>query len=579
MRRVPSFLDDAISAAQNRLGIVDKPLENKKKTETRPSLLELNFKSKPRISLPIHSQNKKSWLTKHDEVNELKYKDNSLNKKSRGPIWKVALDELNKTEENSQLTTVNHETQSIWPPLLSTNIRKNMNNWYVVEENRQLTKTMESIIQRPGSHLNPIHIKGDTGVGKTHISLATCYEIQSIYGDESVRIIRSSTLIDNSKELPTMAQNINNLKIILIEDFEELKSNLSRMQSLSNWLIWNINNGIQIIITSNGTIDLDSLGGDTKRLLESSITFNIDNYADTSKMRILRRIATERNVVLSDEHLSILISTKKNLPSLLSAFEKFVIAQKDGTLSANPEEAIASLDGVQTLYNSMFSEDISKSVKDIALKTVESTEIKDFELNSDDFVVDINNLPELNETISKTSEIFEQDDEIISNWNKDLNLPADKIEPVELLEELSEHGLERMVDVGVAFEKYNDILDNIESRIKHISKTLEDSDTETLLLLADEMSDLEYSLQDLKPLISSLDSNPLSKVPESQIELPNLDKLKQLDEYIPDNEWNIDSEDIEMDDLLEIQLDPVNNPVLIPITNENSDNRINFAEE
>ena len=32
-----------------------------------------------------------------------------------------------------------------------------------------------------------------------------------------------------------------------------------------------------------------------------------------------------------------------------------------------------------------------------------------------------------------------------------------------------------------------------------------------------------------------------------------------------------------MDDLLEIQLDPVN-PVL-SITNENSDNRINFAEE
>ena len=81
------------------------------------------------------------------------------------------------------------------------------------------------------------------------------------------------------------------------------------------------------------------------------------------------------------------------------------------------------------------------------------------------------------------------------------------------------------------------------------------------------------------PLISTLDSNPLSKVTESQIELPNLDKLKQLDEYIPDNEWNIDSEDIEMDDLLDIQLSPVNYPVLIPINNENSDNRIYFAEE
>ena len=227
----------------------------------------------------------------------------------------------------------------------------------------------------------------------------------------------------------------------------------------------------------------------------------------------------------------------------------------------------------------MFTEDISKSVKDIAFNTVESTKIKDFELNSDDFILDLNNLPELNETSSKTSEIFEHDNEIISNWNKDLNLPTEKIEPVELLGELSEHGLDRMADVGMAFEKYNDILNNIESRIKHISKTLEDSDTETLLLLADEMSDLEYSLQDLKPLISSLDRKPLSKVPENQLELPNLDKLKQLDEYIPDNEWNIDSEDIEMEDLLDIQLSPVNYPVLIPINNEKSDNRIYFAEE
>ena len=131
----------------------------------------------------------------------------------------------------------------------------------------------------------------------------------------------------------------------------------------------------------------------------------------------------------------------------------------------------------------------------------------------------------------------------------------------------------------MAFEKYNDILNNIESRIKHISKTLEDSDTETILQLADEMSDLEYSLQDLKPLISSLDRKPLTKIPENEIELPNLDKLKELDEYIPENEWNIDSESIEMEDLLDAQLSPINFPVLIPIANSNSENNFGFAEE
>ncbi len=572
MKRVPSFLDDAISAAQKRLGIDNKPVENKRKTDTRPSLLELNYKSKPRVSLPIHSHHKKSWLIKNDD--ELSFKENNLSKKTtRGPIWKVALDELNKNEHDTTDLTFNEVNSTNWPPVLSSNISKTMDSWHVVEENRQLTKTIEAVIKRPGSHLNPIHIKGTPGVGKTHISLATGYEIQSLYGNESVRIIRSSTLADNSNELPTLAQNILNLKMIIIEDFEELENNLSRMQALSNWLIWNINNGIQIIITSNGTINLEQQSGDTKRLLESSIMFNINEYTNTSKMRILRRIGNERNVILSDEHLSILVSTKKNLPSLLSAFEKFVIAQKDGTLSANPEEAIANLDGVKTLYNTMFSEDIINSAKDIASKTIESTEIKDFDLNSDsielnlDLDLDLENLPELNELHSKSNEIIEEDNQIISKWNENLNLPTKEVESSELLGELSGHGLERMVDVGMAFEKYNDILENIESRITDISKTLEDSDTETLLQLADEMSDLEYSLQDLKPLISVLDKESFTIEPEKEIDLPNLDKLKELDEYIPNNEWNLDSEKIEMEDLLDGELNPVNYPVLIPTNN------------
>ena len=572
MKRVPSFLDDAISAAQKRLGIDNKPVENKRKTDTRPSLLELNYKSKPRVSLPIHSHHKKSWLIKNDD--ELSFKENNLSKKTtRGPIWKVALDELNKNEHDTTDLTFNEVNSTNWPPVLSSNISKTMDSWHVVEENRQLTKTIEAVIKRPGSHLNPIHIKGTPGVGKTHISLATGYEIQSLYGNESVRIIRSSTLADNSNELPTLAQNILNLKMIIIEDFEELENNLSRMQALSNWLIWNINNGIQIIITSNGTINLEQQSGDTKRLLESSIMFNINEYTNTSKMRILRRIGNERNVILSDEHLSILVSTKKNLPSLLSAFEKFVIAQKDGTLSANPEEAIANLDGVKTLYNTMFSEDIINSAKDIASKTIESTEIKDFDLNSDsielnlDLDLDLENLPELNELHSKSNEIIEEDNQIISKWNENLNLPTKEVESSELLGELSGHGLERMADVGMAFEKYNDILENIESRITDISKTLEDSDTETLLQLADEMSDLEYSLQDLKPLISVLDKESFTIEPEKEIDLPNLDKLKELDEYIPNNEWNLDSEKIEMEDLLNGELNPVNYPVLIPTNN------------
>ena len=567
MRRVPSFLDDAISAAQKRLGVSPEEPQDRRKAIRRPSLLELNHKSKPRISLPLHTQNKSSWLTKNlpEELGNSK----DVNKKQEGPIWKVALDELNNNNvQNNQKSSFFHENVTTWPPLLSTNISKNMENWQIVEENRQLTKTIDSIIERPGSHLNPIHIKGDYGVGKTHISLAASYEIQSIYGDESVRIIRSNTLIENANGLPNMPQNIPKLKMILLEDFEALTANPSRMQAISNWIIWNINNGVQLIITSDGSID-SNIGGDVKRLLDSSILFNIENYSNTSKMRILRRLAIDRNVVLSDEHLSILINSKNNLPSLLSSFEKFIIAQKDGTLPSDPKEAIASLDGVQTLYNSMFSEDIVTAAKEIATKTVDSTDFSKFELDENDINIEMN-LEDIPEIKSDAEKITDEAKEIISKWNQDLNLPKENIESKELLEELSEHGLDRMADVGFAFEKYNDILNGIESRIREISKTLESSDTDTLLKLADEMSDLEYSLQDLKPLVSSLDRAPLTNTPDKNIELPNLEMLKKLDEYIPKNEWNIDSEEVNMEDLLnEGELNPVNHLVLIPTTNVN----------
>ncbi|MAT49288.1 MAG: hypothetical protein CMA27_05605 [Euryarchaeota archaeon] len=567
MRRVPSFLDDAISAAQKRLGVSPEEPQDRRKAIRRPSLLELNHKSKPRVSLPLHPQNKSSWLTKN--LPEELGNSRDVNKNQEGPIWKVALDELNNNNvQNNQASSFLHENVTTWPPLLSTNISKNMGNWQIVEENRQLTKTIDSIIERPGSHLNPIHIKGDYGVGKTHISLAASYEIQSIYGDESVRIIRSNTIIENANGLPNMPQNIPKLKMILLEDFEALTSNPSRMQAISNWIIWNINNGVQLIITSDGSID-SNIGGDVKRLLDSSILFNIENYSNTSKMRILRRLAMDRNVVLSDEHLSILINSKNNLPSLLSSFEKFIIAQKDGTLPSDPKEAIASLDGVQTLYNSMFSEDIVTTAKEIATKTVDSTDFSKFELDENEINIELN-LEDIPEIKSDAEKITDEAKEIISKWNQDLNLPKEHIESKELLEELSEHGLDRMADVGFAFEKYNDILNGIESRIGEISKTLESSDTDTLLKLADEMSDLEYSLQDLKPLVSSLDRAPLTNTPDKNIELPNLEMLKKLDEYIPNNEWNIDSEEVSMEDLLnEGELNPVNHLVLIPTTNVN----------
>ena len=99
-----------------------------------------------------------------------------------------------------------------------------------------------------------ISIEGTIGVGKTHISLATSYEIQTLYGYESVRIIRSNSIVNTPNELPKMPQDIPNLRMILVEDFEELNENPSRMQVVCNWLIWNVNNGVLIIFTSNGSI-------------------------------------------------------------------------------------------------------------------------------------------------------------------------------------------------------------------------------------------------------------------------------------------------------------------------------------
>ena len=53
--------------------------------------------------------------------------------------------------------------------------------------------------------------------------------------------------------------------------------------------------------------------------------------------------------------------------------------------------------------------------------------------------------------------------------------------------------------------------------------------------------------------------------------------MKKLDEYTPETDWNIDSETVSMEDLLnEVKLTPVKHPVLIPINHEKSMDPDNF---
>ena len=522
-----------------------KSLMDLTRTERRPMferIVEPHLENKPKIQkVKLNKTKLKDEKSKRFRMDILKednvsYEEYRISDK---PIWKEVLDEqrsqLSKrsTSERIQqqmISDYNIEGRKTWPNELPQNKNYSFLNWIICAENIQATKLSEEIIEHTGYRFNPLLIMGNKSTGKSHLSWALGQAIQRTHGNASVRLISAATLNLDDINKNEWSDTLTLSKALIIENIEELFSNEEKCLGLSKVLEWAINIGVQVIITCDDRPTEEIPRGKLFDVISSSIRCQLGQYSEFSLITMLRALATKRNVLLTDETISLIAeSSDKTWPSCQSIFESVCMAIESGARVDSKEDIEAIIEGrPHSLIISNSSEKLLIPNQNLA-REIGKAAIEKISMNEQTSGNQITKI--FDDVVDE--ELFKRP--LVSHSGEPWfggELPSKITSRVkDELETVSDKTLKSMIDTGIIFEQRASKLQDIENEMVQISNLIENSDTNELLILADRLIELDSELANLKST--------------------NKDKeINDLDEYIPEGDWNIDENDVTIDELL-----------------------------
>jgi len=559
-----SKLDDAILKSRLLLGSSapkskdrnsNSNLEKKKsiidltRTERRPifeRIIEPHIEKKPKINrVKLNKTKLKDEKSKRFQVEVLNestinYEEYQISEK---PIWKEVLDEQrsqlikrNTSDKIKQQNIANYniEGKKDWPNELPQNKNYTFLNWIICSENIHATKLSEEIIEHTGYRFNPLVIMGKKSTGKSHLSWALGQAIQRIHGNSSVRLISATTLDINQINKNEWSETLTISKALIIENMDELFTDSEKCLQLSKVIEWAINIGVQVIITCDDISSEKIPKGKLFDVISSAIRCQLEQYSKFSLLTMLRALATKRNVLLSDEIISIIVdASDSNWPSCQSIFESVCMAIESGAKVDSINDIEAIIEGrphsllVSNSEEALLipNQNLAREIGKAAIEKI---------TNNDEIAIDeIGKI--LDETIEE--ELFKRP--LVSHSGKPWfggELPSNITSKVkDDLNSLSVDALNSMIDKGILFEQRSLKLQEIENEMMEISNLIENSDTNELLNLADRLIELDSELTNLKFVN----------------EINGKNGFDELDEYIPEGEWNINENDVNIEELLD----------------------------
>lgn len=131
-------------------------------------------------------------------------------------------------------------------------------NTFIEGTSNQFVKSAAmGVATRPGRSYNPLFIHGGVGLGKTHLLHAIGHYAKEHHKKLRVQCITTegfiNDLVDNlrNKSMDRMKKSYRSLDILLIDDIQFLQSRLNFEEELCNTFETLINDGKQIVITSD----------------------------------------------------------------------------------------------------------------------------------------------------------------------------------------------------------------------------------------------------------------------------------------------------------------------------------------
>jgi chromosomal replication initiation ATPase DnaA len=458
------------------------------------------------------------------------------------PVWSNILNEQRGYASNSyEEMTAKAPFTPEWPPCLQISSHNTWKDWHVVAENARASIACERVIEAPGSNLNPLLITSETGGGGSHLLNATAQGMLR-REDGNVHLIQLSTLIGRDS-LPRGWQDaIGHAKLVAIDDIHlatgQLASELGLMIDLA------LNLGVQIVATANSSPSEWEANGMTQ-LMSTATVIAMTPPSNASLVTHLRRTSSGRALLLDDSMLARIVTHGDgSWRSVDSLFEKVALVIATG------EEVLDA-------------EDISAILEDRHLKPIDA-----------DRRIDRENIEELAgrvvgdalDHVYTTSDLsgvdlFSPLPEVEDDWEPP-NIALGRMDS--LHERLTSDALTPHVDTALTVDEADEFLVDRSEYLSgfdgmRVRETTAGIDNLTEEMFADmsrrhekeamRLAKLEEVMVELAQRSQNADVEELIDIAD---QLRNVEaELEGLDEYIPEGEWNIDANEVGLNELLE----------------------------
>ncbi|HIF46171.1 MAG TPA: hypothetical protein EYQ73_05180 [Candidatus Poseidoniales archaeon] len=479
-------------------------------------------------------------------------------------IWAEVLDRQRGYLTN-QPTTVqpSGHFNPKWPPLLAISSKNTLQSWHVVAENKRASIASEKVVHSPGTSINPLLIKSTPGNGKSHLLHATAQAMLR-RNDGNVHHISLSTLVGRSKLPDGWQDSMAHAAMVAIDDIHLAQGSIAVELGLMLDLALNL--GVQIVLTSL-TGSTNSPSGRLAEVMKSATSIEILTPSPTSLITHLRRLSTNRSLLMDDSMLARIVShSQLDWRSCDALFEKVSLVIESGEHISSAEDiSLVIGDSLPTKSDESRMEerdnleDLAHRVVHDALDHVYTTsDLSGVELHApineveDDWTVpefDLASSDELQEkltsdaltphlettfTIDEAEKFLLEEDTAIEGWDR-----------VRVLETSS--GIKNIADDMIAkatIEHENQALKlaRLEAEMQLLANRSQEADVDELIEIADRLKAIDSELNNLNP----------------------------LDEFIPDGEWNIDADDVSASDLLSRPILSTLKPLTILIPLEDS---------
>ncbi|MEC7178182.1 MAG: DnaA/Hda family protein [Candidatus Thermoplasmatota archaeon] len=456
-----------------------------------------------------------------------------------------------------------------WPKELGYTSHNTFKNWCVVAENKRATQLAEQVVDFTQQSLNPLIIIGDSGVGKSHLLHAIGQSVM-LRNDQSIFFVRGDELSMVLAQEQSWTDVFSNSSLLLIDDIDLSLESDEISNALGAMIDSALNMNVHVVVSSKSSPD-SWPASKLWDLLRSGVKTIINPVGAGSLLLYARRLAMQKSIVLSDEQLALIVTSGNvGWRSTKNAIDKVEAALVSGVQVIDSIDVYKIMHDIQTDDEETVTELQTESVEDIANRLISSVvdvvysdhELGGIEINttlpelSDDYqppeldIKALNNsnadfvqsridstLDDLTPEAPSVIDVNDRDKHLIAKMSriidKDHSIAAD------ILTDLDMGIDEQLTKSNDSMSNDAELLVDLESKLLSLAAKTSNASIEGLIGIADELRALEHELV-------AIDTQR-AELPEF-IEDEHDDRLNS---YVPDSNWNVDSSQVSIDDLID----------------------------